>query len=157
VTEDRCQDIVELRLAWKVDVLHGVRDGVAVDATHLLLTCRAWNHPACRELERLLPLLAEANPNLYRNVAERYWRACTRRVLRCPRCLRFETFTASNSNGHIRVHKHNGKSVTLRPAIVPMLDERVEPERIERGIAWLADNWQGVEPMLPRDLVAGRA
>ncbi len=68
--------------------------------------------------------------------------------------MTFEPFTASNSNGHIRTHKHGGKNIALTPAIVPLLDKRVEPKRIERGIAWLADNWQGVEPMLPRELVA---
>ena len=109
--------------------------------------------PAYRELERLLPLLAEAEPNLYWNVAERYWRARTRRVLRCPRCMRFEPITASNSNGHVRMHTHGSRHVILRPAIVPFLDERVTPKQIERGVAWLASNWQGVEPMLPRELV----
>jgi hypothetical protein len=154
VSESHRQQIITTLLDWYVDVLNGVRDGVGDDPTHLPLMCSAWNSPAYRELERLLPLLAEAEPNAYWNVAERYWRARTRRVLRCPRCMAFEPFTASNSNGHVRTHKHGGKNVALTPAMVPLLDERVEAERIERGIAWLADNWQGVEPMLPRELVA---
>lgn len=51
------------------------------------------------------------------------------------------------------MHTHGSRHVILRPAIVPLLDERVTPEQIERGVAWLASNWQGVEPMLPRELV----
>jgi hypothetical protein len=155
VLASRREEIIGELLNWYVDVLNGVRDGIAADAISLPLMCRAYNSPACRQLERLLPLLAETEPNLYWNVAERYWRARIRRVLRCPRCTKFETFTASNSNGHVHVHKHGSKSFVLTPAIVPLLDERVTPDRIERGIAWLADNWQGVEPMLPRELVAG--
>ena len=154
MAESHRQEIIGELLRWYIAVLNGVRDGVGDDPTHLTLMGRAWNSTAYREIERLLPLLAEAEPNLYWNVAERYWRAWTRRVLRCPRCMTFEPFTASNSNGHIRTHKHGGKNIALTPAIVPLLDKRVEPKRIERGIAWLADNWQGVEPMLPRELVA---
>lgn len=91
MAESHRQEIITALLEWYVDVLNGVRDGVGDDPIHLPLRCRAYNSPAYRELERLLPLLAEAEPNRYWNVAERYWRARTRRVLRCPRCMRLRT------------------------------------------------------------------
>jgi hypothetical protein len=40
-----------------------------------------------------------------------------------------------------------------RPAIVPLLDERVTSERIERGNRLAGRPLAGVEPMLPGELV----
>jgi hypothetical protein len=63
VAESHRQEIIGELLRWYIDVLNGVRDGVGDDPTHLLLMCRAWNSPAYRELERLLPLLTDAEPS----------------------------------------------------------------------------------------------
>ncbi len=63
MAESHRQEIIGELLRWYIDVLNGVRDGVGDDPTHLPLMGRAWNSTAYREIERLLPLLAEAEPN----------------------------------------------------------------------------------------------
>ena len=152
MAESHRHEIIEQLLAWYVDVLHGVRDGVGDDPIHLPLMsgvqlarlprARAAA-PAVRGsrtepvLERRRALLAGTHPP----------RAALP-PLHALRTVHAVELERPRSGAQARFQEHHA-----RPAIVPLLDERVVPERIERGIAWLASNWQGVEPMLPRELV----
>ena len=118
------------------DVRAGLRDR-GQGGEHIPLMCRAWNHPSYRQLERLLPLLRGAHPELASALARTFF-APKRRMLVCPRCdVRPEVWSSA------RFHKHGRKSVALVPRVLRVVPLEVRGELVAEAISWLDERWQG--------------
>ena len=145
-TTTRRERIVVL-LEWYVDVeAQGLRDGRG-DGEHLPLMSRAWNHPAYRELDRLLGRMRTYRRHLYWHLAETYFRATRRQVLQCPRCK--GVMPAWHS---ANFHKHGHSNVAVVPRVIRVLRPEVRDAKVEQAVAWLDEQWQG-EVFLPDELV----
>ena len=134
-------------LEWYVDVEEqGLRDGRG-DGEHLPLMSRAWNHPAYRELDRLLGVMRDKRRHLYWHLAETYFRSRQRRVLQCPRCRGVMPAWSS-----VNFHKHGHSNVAVVPRVVPIINPRVRSGQVERAVGWLDEQWVG-EVFLPDELI----
>jgi hypothetical protein len=99
--------------------------------------CRAWNHPAYRQLERLLPELRAEQPALAWHLSKTYL-GPRRRVLQCPRCRGVAPAWSS-----VNFHKHKGKNVALVPRVLRVVPAKVRREVVDEAIAWIDERWRG--------------
>lgn len=100
-----------------------------------------------RELERLILRLREEHHSVWWHLNERFlacrWRTC----FRCPKC---------GGETHAPIHRHRDKRGRMSNydgarIVVAVVSERVNRQKVERGVAWLAGEWAlPHEPMLPR-------
>lgn len=167
------QTVIATLLEWYEAVLNSWQDGTASDPFGTQRVNKILLHPSYRELERLLPELRSAEPVTYWNLAQRYWLAPSKQVLRCPRCgpapeppkedrdradkmLEYATVYALLHHRDVALpafgvdvdHKHGRDLVALRPVRVRVPSQAIRPELVERAIGWLDEHWQG-EPFIP--------
>lgn len=148
VTSLTPHETVEFLLVHYVDVVNGIYDAPRSHEGPVLM-CRAWNHPAYQQLERLRQRLRAEQPKLHWHLAETYFRPITRRTAYCPRCPIGHQHYPPNIIGH--VHTHGRKTIALVPRIQKIISPLVRAELVTDGVTWLVDHWHG-EPDIPDDL-----
>lgn len=151
------QEIIATLLEWYESVLCNWADGTSSDPFGTARENKIIRHPSYVELERLLPLLRSAKPEVYWDIVQRYLYAPQKIVYRCPRCgpnphslaagLPHHKDTPQPPFGEDIDHKHSGKLYSLRPTRVRD-NWAISAANLEAGIAWLDENWVG-EPFVP--------
>ena len=107
-----------------------------------------------RELDRALTLMRATMPSLYFHVSQRY--------LLCQ-LRRREIHTHKTRAGH-RVPKHlpPWQEVVARPVLmhgetasmtIRVWDKRVDPAKVQEGVAWLSREFRGA-PHMPKEMAA---
>ena len=138
------RDRITLLLEYLVDVREGLPDKEPEHGDELIaLMCKAWNTPAYQELERLLPYLRDADRQAYWHLSERFLRYGERRVAWCRRC----GFHPAAQAGKLHAHPP-GRSVTLQPKVVRVVNYAVSEPCVMRGLDWL-DGHSETRPRCP--------
>ena len=146
------RDRITVLLEYLLDVREGLPERERGRSDELLaLMCKAWNSAPYQELERLLPLLRQAEPELYWHLAERWLRYGEARRAWCRKC----GFHPAAEIGKIHAHPP-GRAVALRPVIERSWHPRMDPRLAERGVDWLLQHFR-LEPELPKAVIVCEA
>lgn len=132
------EEIVTQLLERYVELVDPMQSGNGSGDTGLRLMPATYT-ASVRELERLMQRMRQERRSQWWHVSERYIRA--EHVLRDVKVKR---------------RTKHGKTVTVvERQVVTSYHPGVRLEKVRRGVAWLADEWDARrigEPMLPRDV-----
>lgn len=145
------EERITVLLESYVDVVSGIRD--RGDGDPIPLMCAAWNHPAYRQLDRLLARMRDERGDLYRDVAAYYVWAEQRRVLVCARPGCDASWAAWED---VAFHRHGRTAAAVVPGMVRIPSWPVSTRVLVQGVAWLEREWDG-DVFVPDELLPSLA
>jgi len=149
VRDKRADVIAQILDRWCELTERAGSSGVKGDDGTVALMPKTYT-PSVREVERLMVRLREERHSVWWHVNERFLKAHTRTLFRCPKC-KGETHAAQHRHRdkHGKHSNYEGARV-LRTTWSPRVDAR----KVDAGLQWMAGEWSlAHEPMLPSELL----
>ena len=144
--DKRADVIAQILERYAELVERGTLSGIAGDSESPAITPKTYT-PSVREVERLMVRLRGERHHLWWHVNERFLKAHTRTVFRCPKC---------KGQTHAPTHRHrdkHGKHSAYEGVRVLAVtwSPKVNAKKVDAGLAWMAGEWSlAHEPMLDR-------